>query len=164
MTELIFRITSKNSSLESFFHRYTLLFNEFYRHRKNHAYFETIDRGFLYILPDLETYHRIADTIPGHEAIAKLLSANLIERNNLVHELTKIHGFSKKDQILLDIEVSPYTTSEALPVMKKAFQAINPEIAFTPVGEHNYNILFPYLDAFIDYYLVYFLSSRTPTA
>jgi hypothetical protein len=151
-----------SSALASFFHHYTLLFNEFYRHRKNKAYFETISNGFLYILPDFETYRRIAASIPGHDAIMALIKINQQQKENLWHELINIHKFSKKERVVLDVEVSPYPTEKVMPLMEKVFRSINDGITFAAVDEHHYTIDFPHLDAFIDYYLTFFLSIQTP--
>ena len=163
MEELIFKITTQSPAMGAFFHHYTLLFNEFYRHRKNKAYFETITNGFLYILPDLDTYSNIAASIPDHDTIVKLIHMNQQEKENLQHELLDIHKISKKEKIVLNVEVAPYTIEKVMPLMEKVFRSINEGIRFTALDTHHYMIEFPNLDAFIDYYLTFFLSIRTPT-
>lgn len=163
MIELIFRITCKLIQIEAFIHRYARLFNEYYSHRNNKAYFEVIENGFLYILPDLDTYIRIAESIPPHSELMNLIETHKNERTQLASELLGFIGFSIHDQVLLDVEVRPYTTDQIMPIMKKVFFAVNADIIFTSIDNHRYIIQFPHMDAFLDYYTIFLLSIRTPS-
>jgi hypothetical protein len=160
INELIFKFTSDSPPLASFFHRYTLLFNEYYRSRENKAYFETIDHGFLYILPDLETYKQIAISAPNAAKIQQILKANKESRARFAEELIHDMKFSPNQSILLNVEVVPYPASEVYLSMKKIYTAVHPGIDFTPIDEGHFSIRFPHLDALIDYNTVFLASIR----
>lgn len=160
MRELIIKCTSKSEPIITFFHRSTIQFNEYYKKRENKAYFETTANGFLYILPDLETYKRIAQSVPDSEQIQILLKNNKNERNRISLELMNKFNIQNDGKIILDVEITPYKASEVFIPMKKVYLAINPDIEFLPIDEKHFSITFPNLDAFIDYNTVFLLSIR----
>jgi hypothetical protein len=158
--ELIIKFISKMPQIERLFHYYSSLFNEYYRARSNQAYFETILRGFLYVLPDLETFQRIADSVPPLEIIQTLLQENRNLKKDLEDEFINRFNFSPNNLILLEVEVFNFSAEVVYPLICKIYTSINTDIQCSPLEGQVFFISFQTLDAFIDYFTIFLLSIR----
>jgi hypothetical protein len=156
--ELIIKCTSENLQIVAFFHHYTQLFNKYYEQRENKAYFETIAQGFLYILPDLQTYNNIAESIPNNEIIQAMLKSHKKERSEVALDIIKKFKIASEGPIFLKMEIRPYPAMEVLPSMNKIYTSIHPGIEFIHINENNFTVKFPDINAFIDYNTVFLLS------
>ncbi len=141
-------------------HRYINLFNQLYEKRKNKAYFETISQGFLYILPDINTYIDISEAIPPHDIIGKILQQHKEEKENFYNEFTSDLGFSPDTHIQFTFEIINYDSNKILPPMKKIFKSISPDIRFSSVVNGKFTIDFPNLDIFADYLVLFMFQLR----
>ncbi len=155
MQELIFKFRFRSEKVEKLFHRYINLFNELYQKRENTAYFETIHRGFLYILPDLSTYKKISKSIPSREKIQKIIRNNQEKKKEFSKELFGEIGFKPDQQIKFLVDIVNYSTNQVFAPMKHIFQTVVPEIEFVPKNENHFSILFPDMEGLLNYILIF---------
>jgi len=155
MAELILKFICKSDKVEKLFHRYINLFNNLYENRENTAYFETFSRGFLYILPSFATYKKISETIPTRESIQTILKSKEKKKEEFKQELMEDFHFEPHYQVKFKIEVINYSIEKVLPVMENIFHRIEPAIQFIPKGEKHFTIIFPDLDSFTNYVVIF---------
>jgi hypothetical protein len=161
MPELIIKFLCELPQLERLFHYYVSLFNETYRNRENIAYFETIANGMLYILPDLETYQRIANSVIDSSTIQKQLRKNAAIRQETGQQITDQFGFTETDIISINLEIFNFPGEKVYPLIRKIFTTISPNIEFGPLEGQTFTITYQTLNAFIDYCTIFMLNIRS---
>jgi hypothetical protein len=150
---------TKNSEIQQFFSTHVNLLNNIYAKANISTYFELFEGGFLWILKrlkDLNLIRKFALEMTEQSRSKKNKNPN---HQNIKTEL--MGKFQMEDkEVIFEIESIFHSVKNIIGVVKHVFTDINPTIRV----EERFNkivMIFPNLDALVDYLEILFFASTT---
>jgi hypothetical protein len=150
MESIIFRITTQNDALASFFTKYEPFLNSFFNKLNQPAVIEVIQNGFIYIVQDFLSFQVAAKNFP--KLIDKPLGVNDEMHTYLTKEIKRVFQLSGENPIIFFIQNEKIKSDQIMPLFSLGFQPIAQEINFDIVDNNTFSITFYQFEAIVKYF------------
>lgn len=147
---LIFRITTPNIALASFFARYEKLFNAFFEKADQPAAIEVIQDGFIYVVKDFQNFQDASRNFSS--AVDKPMKISPEIHSYLEKEMQDVFHLNNDQPITFFVHNNLIKSSELMPVFALGFQPIQKDVEFVIVDDQTFSIKFSHFASMVKYF------------